>query len=145
MPVVIPGAVSVPSAPAPQNQPNLAAPTPVSPLVAPPAVSAMPALPDGMFHGTPSGALDINQMLSELESSLETGALRENVDRILMQLHDNPDQCDLLRDEDIGLLVEACGRARDNVVQNKEVRKTRKSKKAQNVADLSAQFATMKF
>ena len=112
-------------------------------------VSKLPPQPWPSYpHSAPSPVPDSSTlagMLTELEATLHTPALRDNLDRILLALHDNPEQAQNLLDPQINLIVEACGRARDSVMANKTEKKTKTTKKKMGYEEADAMFSQLKF
>lgn len=81
------------------------------------------------------------QLLTALESALDTPTISSALADVLRHINDFPETAELLRPEEVGKIVQACAQSFNVVVEQKKTRKTKRQVKSEAVQEDAAFLA----
>ena len=83
------------------------------------------------------------ELLAEVAANIDSPLISSSLSKVLIHIHSFPETRELLRPEDIGLLVRACGKSFKAVVAAKDTRSEAKAKRQSKVAEAEALLADL--
>ena len=85
------------------------------------------------------------ELLADVAKMIDSPLISQSLSKVLIHIHNFPETRELLRPEDIGLLVRACGKSFKAVVAAKDNRSEAKQKRQSKVAEVEAMLADLDF
>ena len=105
-------------------------------------VSAAPTTPKPVTEAEQAA---MPELLGELANMIDSPLVSTALSKVLIHIHSFPETRELLRPEDIGLLVRACAKSHGATIAAKEKRSTTKSKRQTKVDEAAAMLADLDF